>query len=89
MRYNRYQGSGKLSGILYLHCIMDDHTLHSLEQYLNMLEKLCGKNPLHNIICITTHWDQLEDGNDSGIKKEEKLHNNYWKPLLDGGSQML
>lgn len=88
--HGRYQAGVKLSGILFLHRITDNRITNTVMRNLDMFQNLCGPDALSSIILVTTNWDQLRAMNiHEGIRNEEQLRNDYWRPLLDNGSNML
>ncbi len=88
MECNRYQTGVMISGIVYLHRITDNRVSGSYRRNLSLFEKLCGSDALPNVAFVTTHWNQLQDM-EEGMRNEEQLRNEHWKPFLQSGSQML
>ena len=50
-----------------------------------MFAKLCGDDPLRNIVLATTMWDRVQDS--KGEARQAELERKYWKEMLDHGSQ--
>ena len=51
---------------------------------LRMFEELCGKNAFHNVILVTTMWDEVDE--ETGEDREEELKTKYWRTMLDRSS---
>ena len=51
----------KLSGILYLHCISDDHIGGGAIQALSMLGKFMGLKNMPNVALVTTRWEEVSN----------------------------
>lgn len=79
-----YQRKIVLSGILYFHRISDNRMAGSPLKNLRMFEQLCGKAALRNIILTTTMWDEVDE--EIGQSRENQLRENYWKFMLESGS---
>ena len=52
---------------------------------LRMFSKLCGDDPLRNVILATTMWDRVQQA--TGERRQGELEENYWKGMLSLGSQ--
>ena len=51
---------------------------------LRMFEELCGKNAFHNVILVTTMWDEVDE--ETGEDREEELKTKYWRTMLERSS---
>jgi murein DD-endopeptidase MepM/ murein hydrolase activator NlpD len=76
----------KLAGILYLHRITDAQMVGTPLKNLQMFQKLCGKDALHHVILVTTMWDNLMEGGETGELLQKRLESKYWKEMIDAGS---
>jgi hypothetical protein len=50
-----------------------------------MFSKLCGDDPLRNVILATTMWDRVQKI--KGEERQKELEGKYWKEMRDHGSQ--
>lgn len=53
---------------------------------LTMFQKICGEKSLKKVVLVTTMWDLLET-EALGIKRERQLRDEYWKKMIELGSQ--
>ena len=85
----RYDENRKFSGILYLHNICDPQVDGSSQRNIAMFKKLCGPDPLKNVVVVTTFWDEIELI--QGIESETKLKTDdrFFKALAEGGSKFV
>ena len=75
-------------GILYLHNIANPKvgglSQRNMAMFKKLLEKLCGPDPLKNVVVVTTFWDKVDltQGveNESGMKTK----NQFFRGLVDG-----
>jgi hypothetical protein len=51
-----YRQNAKLTGIVYLHRISDVRMDGSAMLNLNMFRKLCGEQPMKNVVIASTFW---------------------------------
>lgn len=86
----KYDEKRKFSGILYLHNICEPKIGSSLQRQMAMFKKLCGDDPLKNVVVITTFWDGTESL-EGGIQTETELKtkDKFFKGLVDGGSKFV
>lgn len=86
-----YRQNRKLSGIIYFHCISDNHMEGSAAKQLRMFREMCGDDSgvLKNVIFATNHWDRLES-EEVGIARLTELENNpcFWKTMCAEGSRV-
>lgn len=54
-----------------------------------MFKKLCGDDPLKNVVVVTTFWDEIDL--DGGIQNETELKtkDKFFKELVEGGSKFV
>ncbi|EDR09680.1 uncharacterized protein LACBIDRAFT_319013 [Laccaria bicolor S238N-H82] len=84
----KYDEKRKFSGILYLHNICEPKIGSSLQRQMAMFKKLCGDDPLKNVVVVTTFWDETESL-EGGIQTETELKtkDKFFKGLVEGGSK--
>jgi len=80
-----YKQAVHLAGIIYLHRISDNRMAGSPLKNLRMFAKLCGDDPLRNVILATTMWDRVDKS--KGEERQRELEGKYWKDMRDHGSQ--
>ena len=78
----------KLTGIIYLHRILDVRLGGSGVKNLRMFKKLCGDDGLKSVILATTMWETTSK--EIGAKREAELQQSsiFWKPMIEQGSQV-
>ena len=54
-----YRDGVKLTGIIYLHRISDDHLARSTLRSLAMVGKLVGLKYMRNVALLTTRWEEV------------------------------
>lgn len=76
-----------LSGIIYLHRIIDTRMDGPSLINIRMMKKLCGKSALNNVVLVTTMWKNVDA--EVGLKREKELvqTKKFWKDMLDAGSK--
>lgn len=84
--YPRYHTGMKLAGIIYLYDISQARMLGTTLNNMEMFRKLCGKNALQAVILMTTKWGSVNP--DMGKSREKELCSEFWKPMIDAGSQI-
>ena len=81
----RYDNGIKLTGIIYLHRIVDNRTGGSPHRRnLRMFGELCGDQAIKKVVLVTTMWDKVQQ--DTGIRREKELLENYWKTMINYGA---
>ena len=78
-----YDDGFLLSGIIYLHRIIDTRIEGPSLKNLRMMKKLCGANSLRNVVLATTMWERVTEG--EGLRREAELKQVFWKDMIDGG----
>jgi hypothetical protein len=76
----------KIGGVIYLYEISQTRMLGSARKNLAMFRKLCGEDALKKVVLGTTKWGEITD--DVGQRREQQLRDNFWKEMIDEGSQM-
>ncbi len=84
-----YQRKIRLTGIIYLHRIIDPRLGGAARKNLEMFKKLCGEDTFGAVILATTMWERVaaEDGN----RREQELRSTdeFYKSMLDNGATLL
>ena len=78
----------KLTGIIYIHRIADPRMNHGGMRNLAMFRKLCGPDPMKNVILATSFWSKVTE--ETGVEREHQLrtHPEFWKEMIEEGAQM-
>lgn len=81
-----YENKVRLTGIVYLHRILDTRLGGSAMKNLRMFKKLCGESSLASVVLATTMWDDIDE--DTGNKREQQLKTNprFWAGMIGSGS---
>ncbi|KAG9312302.1 P-loop containing nucleoside triphosphate hydrolase protein [Chiua virens] len=82
-----YKKHKLLSGILYLHRIMDNRMAGTPLKNLRVFQKLCGKDALDKVYLTTTMWDEVDER--VGERRLEELRSDYWKAMISQGAQVV
>ncbi|EDR00727.1 uncharacterized protein LACBIDRAFT_313185 [Laccaria bicolor S238N-H82] len=85
----KYDEDRKFSGILYLHNICDPRVGGSLQRNMTMFKKLCGPDPLKNVVVVTTFWDEIELDHGIELETELKTKDRFFKGLVEGESKFV
>lgn len=83
-----YECNMKLTGIIYLHRIMDPRMTQGGMRNLSMFRKLCGSDPMKNVILATTFWGKVTES--EGLAREVELQTNpdFWAEMIEEGAQV-
>lgn len=89
---NSYYTS-KLSGLIYLHRIIDPKMGSSALKNLNVFQKMCGQSVFPSIMLVSTMWEELRPehgGTSIGEQRELELRSNdrFWGTMEKGGSRI-
>lgn len=68
-----------------MHRISDNRLAGTPLENLQLIERLCGKNALQNVVLTTTMWDKIEG--DAGTQREKELKRGCWKEMIKQGSK--
>ena len=81
-----YQDGSRLSGLLYLHRIIDPRMSGSAMKSLSIFRKLVG-HALSKVVLVTTHWDLIDPS--LGKRREAELlsEREFWAPLIEQGGR--
>ncbi|KAF8553435.1 hypothetical protein OG21DRAFT_1245167 [Imleria badia] len=82
-----YKKPKHLSGILYIQRITDNRVAGTPLKNLRLFQKLCGKDALGKVHLTTTMWDEVDQS--VGEKRLKELGAEYWKAMIDQGSQIV
>jgi chromosome segregation ATPase len=84
---DRYEKGSKLAGVIYVHRISDNRFTGITGRNFKMFRELCGDTTLRNVVLVTNMWGEVS--RDVGEARENELSNNFFKPVLDKGAQMV
>lgn len=84
-----YQGKILLTGIIYLHRILDVRLGGAALKNLNMFKKLCGDKTLGSVVLATTFWGQVSAEEGQRRESQMKARPDFWKGMIDKGSTVL
>jgi hypothetical protein len=81
-----YSKDIKLTGIIYLHRILDVRLGGAAMKNLRMFKKLCGEESLGGVVLATTFWSNVDE--ETGLMREEQLKTkqDFWGGLIERGS---
>ncbi|KAF2174956.1 hypothetical protein K469DRAFT_684830 [Zopfia rhizophila CBS 207.26] len=84
-----YRMKIKLTGIIYLHRIMDVRVGGVATRNLRMFKKLCGDDGLGSVVLATTMWSSVTSEG-VGKRREAELESSpvFWKHMVDHGSKV-
>lgn len=79
-----------ISGVIYVHDIMNEKFTGSASRYLSMCTRIVGSNALRNVTILTTKWDR--DSKDNGMPEKERREQMFkdkpWKELIKQGASI-
>jgi hypothetical protein len=79
-----YKHGTRLSGIFYIHKVIQNRMPGSAIRNLAAFEKLIGDDPMKKVLFVTTFWDQTPLA--TAEKREAKLVEKYWDSMIQRGS---
>lgn len=84
-----YKNKKRLSGMIYLHRIIDPRMQGSAKRNLFMFQKLCGQECFNQIILVTTMWSLVPPEIGSQREGELMQEEDFWGFMLKKGSQIM
>lgn len=79
----------RLTGILYLHRIIDPRIGGEARQKMRMFRKLCGPDCMKNVVLGTTFWDRIAAEKGATREKELAANDEFWGILAKKGSRIV
>ena len=76
----------KLGGVIYLQTIAEKRMKGTTLRNLKMFRQLCGEKALETVILGTTNWGEVDES--VGKRREDQLRGNFWKEMIESGSEM-
>ncbi|OPB37505.1 hypothetical protein A0O28_0044170 [Trichoderma guizhouense] len=78
----------KLSGIIYMHRIIDVRMAGSTLRNLSMFKKLCGEEAYSSVVLATSMWSQVDEA--VGAQREQELieTRKFWGYMHEKGSRI-
>jgi len=83
-----YTNNIKLTGIIYLHRILDVRLGGSAMKNLRMFKKLCGADNLGSVVLCTTFWGQVDEATAAVREHQLQTREEFWGGLIARGSKM-
>ncbi|KPI44988.1 uncharacterized protein AB675_2325 [Cyphellophora attinorum] len=81
-----------LTGIIYMHSIIQPRFERSSMHNLDLFERLVGVDALRTVLLVTTFWDhvpeQLDRSTADNIERQLRRNRKYWGGLVSAGAQM-
>lgn len=77
-----------LSGIIYLHRIMDVRFGGAAMRNLSMFKKLCGDGNLSSVVLATTFWSKVDETNGTLRETQLKSTPTFWGSMVKHGSKI-
>jgi chromosome segregation ATPase len=83
-----YENKIELTGIIYLHRILDVRLGGSAMKNLRMFKKLCGDEGLASVVLATTMWNNVEEP--TALQREHQLMTKpaFWAGMIAKGSRV-
>ncbi|RPA75793.1 P-loop containing nucleoside triphosphate hydrolase protein [Ascobolus immersus RN42] len=81
-----YRTNTRLAGIIYLHRIKDGRMQGSALRNLRMFRKLCGDDPLKNVVLATTFWEEVAPEVGASRERELSERDDWWGAMQKRGS---
>lgn len=76
----------RLSGIIYLHRIIDPRMQGSALSNLRMFQKLCGDGDFRNVVLVTSFWDMVDASVGEAREAELRNKDEFWGRMIRKGS---
>lgn len=83
-----YGNDIKLTGIVYLHRILDVRLGGSAMKNLRMFKKLCGEDALPSVVLATTWWTGVDAATGAMRETELATRDSFWAGMIAKGSRM-
>jgi hypothetical protein len=84
-----YQEKILLTGIIYLHRIIDPRLGGTARKNLEMFKKLCGEESYGAVVLATTMWERVPPGEGDRREQELRATGEFYKSMLDNGAHLL
>ncbi|KAH6917874.1 P-loop containing nucleoside triphosphate hydrolase protein [Coprinopsis sp. MPI-PUGE-AT-0042] len=82
-----YDTRMKVAGVVYMFPIYPNRITRNDKANLKVFQRLCGKGALAKVRMVTTKWSLCPDTK-IGVSREEQLRVNFWKEMVEGGSEL-
>ncbi|KDQ08309.1 hypothetical protein BOTBODRAFT_166021 [Botryobasidium botryosum FD-172 SS1] len=79
-----YKRGHRLTGLIYLHRIIDNRVGGVSYKNMKMFHKLCGDDVLKNVVLCTTMWSGVPE--EVGAQREEQLQSEFWPDMIRKGA---
>jgi len=83
-----YSQNARLSGIIYLHRIIDPRITHGGMRNLQMFRKLCGPDPMRNVLLATTFWSQADMTQAQIRLNDLQTDPDFWAEMIEEGARI-
>lgn len=83
-----YSQNARLSGIIYLHRIIDPRITHGGMRNLQMFRKLCGPEPMRNVVLATTFWSQVDPEQAQIRLNDLQTDPDFWAEMIEEGAHV-
>ncbi|KAL6805346.1 hypothetical protein J3E68DRAFT_433382 [Trichoderma sp. SZMC 28012] len=83
-----FEHGTKLSGIIYLHRIIDVRMAGSTLRNLSMFKKLCGEEAYSSVVLATSMWSQVDEAIGSQRERELIETKRFWGYMHEKGSRI-
>jgi aspartate oxidase len=77
----------RLGGVIYLHDIAQRRMCGTTCRNLTVFQKLVGEDVLECVVLGTTMWSTVDSA--LGKDREQQLKSEFWKDMIDAGSQIV
>ena len=84
-----YRAGRQLSGIIYLHRIVDPRMQGSALRNMRMFRKLCGPDCYKNVVLATTFWNKVSEATGQEREKELMTKDEFWGQMVKKESRVV
>lgn len=84
--FTTYQNGIRLSGLIYIHRILDPRIQGSNMKNLDCFKKICGEEYFQDVVLATTFWEFVEPKTDQ--TREKELCTRFWRAMIEQGSSV-
>jgi hypothetical protein len=83
------QRGKKISGIIYVHRIIDPRMQGTALSNMNMFRRLCGPDCFPNVVLATSFWSEVDLTDGSRRERELYETDEFWGQLVKQGSRVV
>ncbi|PCH40516.1 hypothetical protein WOLCODRAFT_88727 [Wolfiporia cocos MD-104 SS10] len=83
-----YEKGRKLDGLIYMHCISDNHMCGITRENFGLFTKVCGEEAMQIMLIMSTMWESVPEQVGTSRELGLKQKSIFFKDAIDHGAQM-